>query len=161
MSQGDMFLKLETDRQGLVQGEVDDPGHPGEMAVQGWSWGMSSANAMGAGRATKTAISELKLTRLVDRGSIALMSIMRNNDRIKLATLSVRKASGDSPIDYFIVDVEGGRITSYETGSSGGPVLMESISIAFEKIEVTYHSQGNKGNKMGASTFMTDVGRVT
>lgn len=140
-------------------GEVNDPGHVNEMAVEGWSWGMSTGNAMGAGRGTRTALSELRISRLVDRGSTALMSIMRNNDGIKKAVLSVRKASGAAPIDYFVVKIKDGRISSYEVSSSG-PELTETITLAFEKIQIDYHSQSSSGGAMGSSTFETDVGNM-
>ena len=161
MSQGDMFLKLESAQAGPVRGEVEVPEHFGEMAVQDWSWGMKSGSAMGGGRASRTALSELRIVRSVDAASTALMSVMRNNDRITRAVLSSRKAGGENPLDFFVVTIERGRITSYDVACSGEPgILVETISVAFEKVEIKYQKQSETGGKLAASTFATDVGPV-
>lgn len=159
MSQKDIFLKLESTRSGPVRGEAEDPVHDGEMDVQDWSWGMSSGSAMGAGKAARTALSELRIVRWVDAASTALMSVMRSNDLIKRAVLSVRKAGGAAPIDYFVLSIERGRITSYEVCTAGEPgMLLETLTIAFEKIEIEYSKQSAKGAKQAASLFAADVG---
>jgi type VI secretion system secreted protein Hcp len=131
----------------------------GEMAIREWSWGMTTGSAMGGGRASRTALSELRIVRWVDAASTALMSVMRNNDVVKRAVLSVRKPSGGTPIDYFVVTIERGRITSYEVSSSGEPgMLAETLSVAFEKVEVQYQRQSSTGGKQAGSTFAADVG---
>lgn len=158
MSQKDMFLKLESARAGPVKGEARDPVHEGEMTVLDWSWGMRSGAMSGAGSAVKTALSELRIVKLADSASTGLMSVMRNNDLVKKAVLSVRKAGGTA-IDYFVVTVERGRITSYEVDSaSDAAELTETLLIAFEKIEVEYHSQDATGARLAGSTFSADVG---
>jgi len=159
MAKKDIFLMLESTRTGLVRGEVSDPTHDGEMAVENWSWGMSSGSAMGDGKAARTALSELRITRWVDAASTGLMSVMRSNELVKRAVLTVRKAGGTAPIDYFVLTIERGRITSYEISTSGDPdTLLESLTIAFEKIEIQYSKQSTKGAKQAASLFSADLG---
>ena len=68
----------------------------------------------------------------------------------------MRKAGG-AQIDYFTLTIERGRITSFEVGSPSGPELIEQLSIAFEKIEVQYFEQNEKGGRKGGSTFNTEV----
>ena len=95
MSQKDMFLKLESKRGGAVKGESEDPVHPAEMVVLGFSWGMTSTVSTGfAGKETKPAQLELRIVKRVDSASTGLMSIMKTNDEIKKAVLTVRKAGG-------------------------------------------------------------------
>lgn len=159
MAKKDLFLLLESTRTGLVRGEVSDPAHDGEMAVEDWSWGMSSGSAMGDGKAARTALSELRVVRWVDAASTALMSVMRSNELIKRAVLTVRKAGGTGPIDYFVLTIERGRITSYDVSTSDEPgTLRESLTIAFEKIEIQYSKQSTKGAKQAASLFSADLG---
>jgi type VI secretion system secreted protein Hcp len=159
MTKKDIFLLLESTRTGLVCGEVSDPVHDGEMAVEDWSWGMSSGSAMGDGKAARTALSELRVVRWVDAASTALMSVMRNNELIKRAVLTVRKAGGTAPIDYFVLTIERGRITSYEVSTNDDPgTLRESLTIAFEKIEIQHSKQSSKGAKQAASLFSADLG---
>ena len=157
MAQKDIFLKLESTKAGQVRGEVDVSGHEGEMAVMDFSWGMQTASAMGGGKASRTALSELRIVRLVDAGSTGIMSVMRTNDAVKRAVVSVRKAGGAAPIDYFVLTIERGRITSYDVSSSGSEMI-ETLTIAFEKVEIQYRRQASTGAKQGASTFSADIG---
>lgn len=159
MSLGDMFLKVEGSRSGVVKGEASDSTHPGEIEIDDWSWGMHGSSAMGgAGAATKTAMDALHLTKRVDSASTALMSVMRNNELIKKAVLTVRKA-GAKPIEYFIVTIENARITSYDVATTSGASyqLVEKIALSFQKITVDYYAQDSTGARKGGSSFMADV----
>lgn len=156
MALADMFLLMEGQRTGKITGESKDAAYAGQIAVTGWSWGMSSASVGGMSEASRSALSELNIVKEVDTASTALMSVMRNNELIKKGVLTVRKA-GSKPLDYFKIVFERARITSYDVGSDGGPELNERLSIAFEKIEVQYFVQDDTGGKKGGSTFMTEV----
>ena len=159
MAKCDMFLKLDGAKSGTVKGEASDAVHSEEIEVADWSWGMSSGHAIGgAGPTAKTALSELRIVKRVDAASTALMSVMRNNEQVKKAVLTVRKA-GDQPVEYLIVKIERGRITTYEVASESaiGPELTERIAIAFESIEIEYRAQDTKGGRKGGSMFSTDV----
>lgn len=157
MAKGDMFLLVEGKKTGVIKGESVDKARAGEIDITGWSWGMESQSAMGgSGSGLKTSLSQLRISKMVDRASTALMSVMRNAEVIKRAVLTVRKAGG-LHIDYFTLTIEGGRITSHEVGASGGSELVEQLSIAFEKIEVEYFEQDEKGARRGGSSFTTEV----
>jgi len=154
-----MFLLVEAQKSGLVKGESNDKTHKAEIEVLDWSWGMSSSSTLGgAGSALKTSLSELRIVKRVDTASTALMSIMRNNDLIKKAVLTVRKAGG-TQIEYFTLTIEKGRITAFDVASdsASGPHLNERFSIAFEKIDVQYTAQDETGARKGASSFSADV----
>jgi type VI secretion system secreted protein Hcp len=162
MALGDMFLKLDSQRAGLVKGESEDPSHPGEIQIDDWSWGMSGTPGLGAGSAgLKTALDELHIHKRMDSASTALMSVMRNNDLVKKAVLSVRK-SGGVPIDYLVITLEKARITRYEvrTAQGDGPRVMEHLALTFEKIDVAYYEQDEKGQRKGATSFSAEVRTV-
>ncbi len=160
MAKGDTFLSLDSQRAGPVKGESTDSTHAGQIDVYDWSWGMSSSTALGGGGASaKTALSELRIVKRVDNASTALMAVMRTNDPVKKAVLTVRKMGG-TPFDFFKLTIERGRITSYDVGSQAqaGTELLERFSISFEKIEVEYHAQGMDGAaKPASSTFNADI----
>ncbi len=157
MAKSDMFLLIEGQKTGAIKGESVDKVYPAQIDVSGWSWGMGSSGAMaGSGGGLKTSLTEIRISKMVDAASTPLMSVMRSGELIKKAVLTVRKA-GTVPIDYFILTIERGRITSYEVGSAGGPELSEQLSIAFEKIDVQYFAQDEKGARKGGSTFNTEV----
>ena len=157
MSRPDMFLMIDGHRTGVVKGESSDSVYPGQIEVLGWAWGMTSSSAIGgAGGAAKTSLSELRITKLADAASTGLMAVMRSGELIKKAVLTVRKAGGVQ-IDYFTLTIAQGRITAYDINSQAGPVLNEELSIAFEKIEIQYFAQDQKGGRKGGSTFSTEV----
>lgn len=160
MSKGDMHLRIEGKSTGAIRGESNVANHLGEIEVSEWSWGMSAASGLGgAGAASRAALSELRITKGVDSASTALMAVMRNNEQIKKAVLSVRKAGGAPAIDYLQITIERGRITAFDVGTAApdSPVLVERIAIAFEKIDVTYSAQDEKGAKKAASSFSAEI----
>jgi type VI secretion system secreted protein Hcp len=158
MSKKDMFLKLDSKRGGAVKGESEDPSHLAEIVVQDFSWGMTSVVSTGfSGTESKPAQLELRITKFVDSASTGLMSVMKTNDEIKKAVLTVRKAGGKQE-DYFSITIQGGRITALDVTSEGdSPMLTERLSLTFNKIEVQYKSQSATGALKGASTFQDEV----
>jgi type VI secretion system secreted protein Hcp len=159
MAKGDMFLLIDGQKTGTIKGESADKVYPGQIDVLGWSWGMASSTVMGgASGGAKTSLSELRVTKAVDAATTALMSVMRSGEIVKKAVLTVRKAGG-TQVDYFTLTIERGRITGLDVTSdpAGGPDLLEQLSIAFEKIEVQYFAQDDKGARKGGSTFTTQV----
>ncbi|HET8704790.1 MAG TPA: type VI secretion system tube protein Hcp, partial [Pseudomonadales bacterium] len=119
MAQGDMFLKIEGSKQGPIKGESQDQKHADEIDVLSWSWGMEGqmVHANFGAPSAKTTIQELKISKRVDRSSTALMSCLRNNELIKKAVLTVRKAGGPDALEYFKITMEKARIASIHTHS--------------------------------------------
>lgn len=152
MAIGDMFLKVESARAGVIKGESADEKHPSEIDVESWSWGMKSKSDMaGAGPSSKATLNELRILKRVDSSSTALMAALRNNELIKKATLSVRKAGGD-PLEYLRITLQSARIT--ELGlETEGPLVMERLSFSFQQINVEYLPQGKEGLSRGSMTF--------
>lgn len=161
MTQGDMFLKIETARHGAVRGEAQDKAHRDEIEVCGWSWGMQAQTPLtGAAPGARTALHELVIRKRVDSASTALMAVMRNNDLIKKAVLTVRKAGGTNPHEYLRVTVEKGRITALDvdTGDfAASGALAECLRLAYQRINVEYVPQGADGMGRGAMQFDAEI----
>lgn len=156
MAHGDMFLKVKSARGGEIRGEANDRLHSGEIDVESFSWGMCAVSAIGAGgAAVKSTLDALSILKQVDRASTALMSVLRSNDPVTEAVLTVRKAGGASPLDYFTISVYDGRITSYavEADPARSGRLLERLSLSFSRIEVSYTAQDEHGVGTGSSTF--------
>ena len=154
-----MFLQLESQRAGVIKGESVDAQHPDEIQVTHWSWGMTGSPVMGAaGTAVKTALSELRIHNRADSATTALMSVMRNNDQVKKAVLSMRKAAGTA-IDYMVVTVQNARITSYaiDGAMEESPDVNEVFTLAFQSIDITYYPQDAKGARKGGTTFTANA----
>ncbi|WP_341675030.1 type VI secretion system tube protein Hcp [Niveibacterium sp. SC-1] len=164
MALDDMFLKIEGSRQGPINGGSVDVKHKDEIDILSWSWGMQgNANAFQTGT-SRTTLDELVVSKKVDGASTGLMSAIRNNESIKRATLTVRKAGGTEPVEYLRIVLEQARITSLKLHSGGagdGPAISEQVGIGFQKIRVEYQPQGSSGGSRGASTFEADVGSNT
>jgi type VI secretion system secreted protein Hcp len=159
MANGDMFLRLDSQRAGVVKGESVDATHPNEIQITDWSWGMTSSSALGgSGAAAKTALSELHVFKRADTATTGLMSVMRSNDLVKKAVLTVRKA-GSKPIDYLVITIERGRITGYDIRSETekSAEVVEHLTLTFEKIDIAYHAQDDKGQKKGGSNFTAEI----
>jgi type VI secretion system secreted protein Hcp len=160
MAQGDMFLKIESTRQGPIKGEAQDEKHKDEIDVNDWSWGMQAKTTLsGGGTSPKATLHELNIVKQVDSASTGLMSAMRNNELIKKAVLTVRKAGG-TPHEYFRISIEKGRITSLEVDSSNflsSGHLSERLSLAFQKISVEYVPQGREGLPKGSMLFDAEI----
>jgi len=156
MARGDMFLKIETAKQGAIKGESQDSAHKNEIDVVGWSWGMQAHTSLGAaGNAPKATVSELDILKRVDSASTALMSALRNNDLVKKAILIVRK-SGASPLEYVKITVQDGRITALNV-ESAETELRERLTLSFKRINVEYTPQGDDGRARGTMSFETDI----
>jgi type VI secretion system secreted protein Hcp len=159
MAKSDMFLKVEGARSGMIKGEADDALRKGEIDVVAWSWGMQAQTEMGGGGSlSKSSMRDFLVTKEVDSASTPLMAALRNNELIKKATLTVRKA-GKAPLDYFIVTMEGGRITAIDVESVGDvhPQLVERLSFSFQKISIEYVPQGADGLGLGSMLFEAET----
>ena len=160
MAVGDMFLKIEGTRQGPIKGESKDATHKDEIDILSWSWGMQSHTSIEPGQpAGKTSISELVVTKNADRASTAIMSSLRNNEIIKTATLTVRKAGG-GPLEYMKIVLEQARVVSHATtggSAEGGAEVVETVGLAFKKISVEYTPHDERGNPLGTTSFVTEL----
>ena len=152
MAIGDMFLKVESARQGVIKGESNDEKHKAEIDIVSWSWGMRAQTALaGAGGSSKATLDELRVVKKIDSASTALMSAMRTNDQIKKVTLTVRKAGGN-PLEYVKITLQNSRITELAVETEGTE-LVERLGFAFEAINVEYTPQGSDGLARGGMFF--------
>ncbi len=147
----DMFLKL-TD----IDGESIDSAHENEIAVDSWSWGMVQSGTThegpGAGGG-KVSGGDMSLSKKVDKATPAIMAKCCMGTHIDEGTLTVRKAGGDTPVEYLKIEMKNIIITSYQTGGSsdGADRLEEHITMNFQNYITTYTEQLVNGGA-GAAT---------
>lgn len=144
----DMFMKL-----GDIKGESQDKTHKDEIDVLAWSWGLSQSGTMHMGTgggAGKVNVQDLSFTKFSDKASPTIMTACSKGTHIDKATLTVRKAGGDNPLEYYKVTLEGVLVSSYSTGGSGGEErFTENVTLNFERYHVEYQPQNAKGAKEG------------
>ncbi|HET6264348.1 MAG TPA: type VI secretion system tube protein Hcp [Usitatibacter sp.] len=141
----DMFLKLDG-----IQGEATAKGHEKEIEVFSFSWGMArTVQVMGArgANAGRPCVSEMNLMKRMDKTTPLLMANVMSGMVIPKGKLTLRKAGGDIPLDFMVIELTSVLVSSVqESGSSGGDdTPMESISVHFTSAKATYTPQGPDG----------------
>ena len=149
----DIFAKI-----GDIKGESLDAKHKGEIEVLSWSWGVSNAGSMahgGGGGEGKANFSDLSFMHRIDKASPVLMKACATGVHIKEATITHRKA-GKGQQEFLIFKMNDVIVTSVQD-SDGGDDLMESVSIAFAKIDVEYKPQKRDGSLDAGIHFKYDI----
>ena len=141
----DAFLKLDG-----IPGETTSKGHENEIEVFSWSWGMARTSVVSMGRNTagKPCVSELHLMKAMDKATPLLMANLMSGMVIPKGKLTLRKA-GEGPsssLDFMVIEMSQVLVSSVqESGSSGGDLPMESISLNFASAKATYTPQKADG----------------
>lgn len=153
----DMFIKIDD-----IKGEAQDKTHEGEIDVLAWSWGMSQSgtgHTGGGSGSGKVSVQDLSFTKYIDKSSANLAEYCATGDQYKEAKLTVRKAGGKEPLEYFIITMKDLIITSISTGGSGGEDrLTENVTLNFKKFKTEYQAQKPDGTADGGKVeFEWDV----
>jgi type VI secretion system secreted protein Hcp len=75
------------------------------------------------------------------------MNFLRSHKLVSEAKLTVRKA-GQTPLEYFKIELWQVRITALETQSEGTD-LIERLRLGFSRVKVSYTPQGSHGGGGG------------
>ena len=144
MAVPDIYLKIDG-----IDGEAQDKDHQSEIEVLSFSMGVSNLGSgdVGTGSgSSRASLSDLSVMKRVDKASPGLFVNCCTGKHFDTATLSVRKAGGDAPVEYLKYDLSEVYISAVqESGSDGGGIATESVSLNFSKIELTYTPQTAEG----------------
>lgn len=157
MAATDFFLVLDG-----IKGESADDKMKSKDAIdiESFSWGISNAgsfSSIGGGGSGKSSFSDLSFMKNVDKSSPALAQHCATGKHIKKATLHVRKAGGGQK-EYYTVTLEDILVSSFQaSASNGSPVIMDSFSLNYAKIEWKYMVQDAKGAMTAGGDFKYDV----
>lgn len=161
MSLSGIHLKL-----GDILGESTSTQHAGEISVESWTWGVANAapapggGGSGVGRARFT---DLSFTHRVDRASPHLWKVCASGEQIRDAVLSVARP-GANPQDYLTLKLSAVSVTSVAMAdaSADAQIPLESVSLAFRKVEYSYKPQNPNGSLGAAVEFRFDLaaGRI-
>lgn len=152
----DFFLKLDG-----IKGESQDKTHKDEIDVLSWSWGGSQSGTthMGSGSGGgKVSFQDLSVTKYVDKSTPALMKHLATGKHIGKGWLYVRKAAGDSPIEYIKIDMKDIIVTNVSSGGHGAEDrITESLTLNFGEFKYIYTEQTPDGGKGAAPEFAWDI----
>lgn len=156
MPSSDIHLKLDA-----IKGESTSQQHADEIDVESWSWGVTNAAApatgggAGAGRAH---FQDLTFTHRVDRASPALWKACATGKHVKDGTLSVAHG-GPAQQDYLTIKLKDIVVTAVALAdvANDAQVPLESVSLAFAKVEYAYRPQKPNGSLGPAEEFKFDL----
>ena len=70
----------------------------------------------------------------------------------------MRKAGGNSPLEYLIIELKKVLVTSVDIlGQKGDERLRELVTLNFAEIKLTYNQQNDKGAKQAAKEFAWNI----
>ena len=155
----DTYLKIAT-----VDGESKAKGFEKNIEVLAWSWGGSQSGTFhkgsGGAGAGKANINDLTVTKYMDTASTVLFKSLCEGKHFADAKLVSRKAGGASPVDFLEIKLTNVMVTNVSVGGSQGDELPhENITLNFEKFEVKYTPQDEKGAKGGAKEMKWNIAK--
>ncbi|HEV2522871.1 MAG TPA: type VI secretion system tube protein Hcp [Candidatus Acidoferrales bacterium] len=159
----DILLKLEGPD---LKGESQDASLKDQIEVLSWQWGVSQPGNAHSGSGVvvgRAAVSDLSISKLVDKSSPQLMLKCALGQTFNKAILSVRKAVGEkkSQQPFVIITLETVLIAGYAiSGSDGAGTPTESVTLNFAKITYDYKVQDSKGTLTSAGAVTYDANKA-
>lgn len=150
---------------GAIQGESTSSTHTQEIEISSFSFGASNSavrSAAGSPKGGKPTVSEITVTKQIDKSSPALYSALVNSQKINTAEITLSKSTGGGkPEDYVTITLTNVYITSIQTGSSkdlppnqkGG----ETVTLNYQKIEFAYKIQLTSGLLAAGTSWQYDL----
>jgi type VI secretion system secreted protein Hcp len=154
----DMFLKIDG-----IPGESTDAKFQKEIVLDSFSWGETNTGAhIGAGGgagAGKVSMQDFHFTARVSVASPKLMLACAQGQHIKDAVMSVRKAGEqkEGNAAFLTYSFQGVVITSVQEAGDTSDIPLDSVSFAFQKIDVMYKEQTATGAVGATSEFAWDL----
>lgn len=163
MAAADIYLTFKSPD---IKGESLDGNHKDTIECLSFSFSevnLGTAGTGGGAGAGAVAKQDISITKYVDMSSNVLFQACAAGTHFGGATLWVRKASGDKPLDYLQIDLSGVvYIASYNVSGTGGNgiVPVETIDINFQKLMMTYNQQAATGGGKGPAALGFDFGQT-
>ena len=151
----DIFAKI-----GDIKGESLDSKHKDEIEVLSWSWGVTNpakvGGSGGGGGTGKASFRDLSFTHKLDKASPLLLKGCATGQHLKEATITHRKA-GKGQQEFLIIKMDDVLVTAVtEDGSDEGGRL-ETVSLAFAKVDLEYRPQKSDGSLDAGIHFKYDI----
>jgi type VI secretion system secreted protein Hcp len=150
----DIFAKL-----GDIKGESLDDKHKDQIELLSWSWGVANAGPRstgGGGGAGKSSFHDLSFTHKIDKASPLLLRGCATGEHLKEATITRRKA-GKGQQEFLVIKMNDVIITSVTEADDSGGDQMETVTLAFAKVDVEYRPQKRDGSLDAGIHFKYDI----
>jgi type VI secretion system secreted protein Hcp len=146
-------------RIGTIKGESRDARHKDEIEVLSWSWGLSQSGIpgqAGGGGTGKASFHDFNFTHHVDKASPLLMKACATGEHIREATITVRRA-GKGQQEYLVITMTDLIVSGVSTSVSAEGATIESIGLAFAKVDLEYKPQKPDGTLDAGIHFTYDL----
>jgi type VI secretion system secreted protein Hcp len=150
----DIFAKI-----GDIKGESLDSKHKDEIEILSWSWGVSrsgSGSSGGGGGAGKASFHDLSFTHKIDKASPSLLKACATGQHLKEATITRRKA-GKGQQEFLVIKMNDILVTSVADSDDSGGSQLESVTLAFAKVDLEYRPQKQNGSLDAGIHFKYDL----
>jgi type VI secretion system secreted protein Hcp len=155
----DLFLKMDG-----IMGEATDKAHQGQIVLESFSWGESSAVAhfaagSGAGAgAGKVSMQDFHFTARVSIATPKLMLACASGQHIPTAVMSARKSSDEQvQSDFLVYKLSNVIVTSVQQAGNNELPPLDAVSLAFQKVLVEYKEQRADGSLSAPISFGWDL----
>ena len=137
----DMFLKLDG-----VPGESRDAAHKGSIDITSFSWGESNTGSVGAATGAgahtgRVSFQDFHFPARVSAATPKLMLNCASGAHIPTGTFTVRRAfveGKENTFDFLTYKFQGVLITSVQEAGDTSDIPLDSVSFAFQKIDVMF-----------------------
>jgi type VI secretion system secreted protein Hcp len=151
----DIFAKI-----GDIKGESPDSKHKHEIEVLSWSWGVTNpakvAGGGSGGGAGKASFHDLSFTHKIDKASPLLLKGCATGQHLKDATITHRKA-GKGQQEFLIIKMNDVLITAVTDADSQEGGNLETVSLAFAKVDLEYRPRKADGSLDAGIHFKYDI----
>ncbi|HSS75053.1 MAG TPA: type VI secretion system tube protein Hcp [Gaiellaceae bacterium] len=149
----DIFAKI-----GDIKGESLDDKHKDEIEVLSWSWGVTNAAPLagGGGGEGKASFHDLSFTHKIDKASPVLLKGCATGQHLKEATITRRKA-GKGQQEFLIIKMNDVLITAVSDADNDEGGNLETVSLAFAKVDLEYRPQKADGSLDAGIHFKYDI----
>jgi type VI secretion system secreted protein Hcp len=138
----EMFLKIDG-----IPGESTDASHKDEINLVSYSWAESQPPPVGSGSTGRITLQDFHFVMRVNKASPKLLLACASGERIREASLTVRRAGAGAPefLKWKFTDV---MVTSYQTAANtpAGDPLTDQANLRFGKIEMEYRPMKPDGS---------------
>lgn len=139
----------------------------GAIDILSFSWGVTQHTTYGPGasgheaKAGRADFSHLTIMKVVDKTSPLLFDHCASGDILKKAFILYDKPVGDKQDDYFRIYLEDVLITSVQVAGGSAEHPNESISFAYQKVEIGYKPEKDDGSLDAAIRKGHDTAKLT
>lgn len=143
----DMFLKLDK-----IEGDSLDSAHSKQIEITEYGFGMHQQVDLSTkgGGGSKASFNGISINKYLDKSTPLMMQALAKGTLIATAQITIRKAGGDKPLDYYKISLTGVFLEGYRTmPQTADSRPMENWSLAFKSFKVVYQPQDDSGGKDG------------